>query len=61
MLLFLLLFLYDLRDWSLIMGTGGYKMAEGGGAREVLPVRKGGGAEKVLAMLKGGGAQNVLG
>ena len=26
----------------------------GGGAREVLPLRKGGGAEKVLAMLKGG-------
>ena len=31
----------------------------GGGAREVLPLRKGG-AEKVLAMLKGG-AQKVLG
>ena len=30
---------------------GGYKM--GGGAHEVLPLRKGG-AEKVLAMLKGG-------
>ena len=30
---------------------GGYKT--GGGAREVLPLRKGG-AEKVLAMLKGG-------
>ena len=41
-----------LRDWSLITGRGGYKM--GGGAREVLPLRKGG-AEKVLAMLKGGG------
>ena len=28
---------------------------EGGGAREVLPLRRGGGeAEKVLAMLKGG-------
>ena len=32
---------------------GGYKTG-GGGAREVLPLRKGGGAEKVLAMLKGG-------
>ena len=41
-----------LRDWSLITGKGGYKT--GGGAREVLPLRKGGGAEKVLAMLKGG-------
>ena len=30
---------------------GGYKM--GGGAREVLPLRKGG-VEKVLAILKGG-------
>ena len=28
------------RDWSLIMGRGGYKT--GGGAREVLPLRKGG-------------------
>ena len=44
-----------IRDWSLITGRGGgYKT--GGGAREVLPLRKGGGggAEKVLAMLKGG-------
>ena len=31
-------------------GEGGYKT--GGGACEVLPLRKGGGAEKVLAMLK---------
>ena len=31
---------------------GGYKT--GGGAREVLLLRKGGGAEKVLAILKGG-------
>ena len=31
---------------------GGYKTG-GGGAREVLPLRKGG-AEKVLAILKGG-------
>ena len=28
------------RDWSLITGRGGYKT--GGGAREVLPLRKGG-------------------
>ena len=34
-----------------LRGGGGYKT--GGGAREVLPLRKGG-AEKVLAMLKGG-------
>ena len=40
-----------IRDWSLITGRGGYKT--GGGAREVLPLRKGG-AEKVLAILKGG-------
>ena len=34
-------------------GEGGYKT--GGGAREVLPLRKGGGgSEKVSAMLKGG-------
>ena len=41
----------------------GYKT--GGGAREVLPLRKRGGvgADKYLAMLKegGGGAQQVLG
>ena len=38
-----------LRDWSLITGRGGgYKM--GGGAREVLPLRKGGG---------GGGVEKV--
>ena len=41
-----------IRDWSLITGRGATKR-EGGGAREVLPLRKGG-AEKVLAMLKGG-------
>ena len=40
-----------IRDWSLITGRGGYQT--GGGAREVLPLRKGE-AEKVLAMLKGG-------
>ena len=33
-------------------GGGGYKTG-GGGAREVLPLRKGG-TEKVLAILKGG-------
>ena len=34
-----------LRDWSLITGRGGgYKT--GGGAREVLPLRKGGGRKK---------------
>ena len=43
----------SLRNWSLITGRGGYKTG-GGGAHEVLPLRKGGGAEKVLAMLKGG-------
>ena len=42
-----------LRDWSLIKGRGGGYKTGGGGAREVLPLRKGG-AEKVLAMLKGG-------
>ena len=45
---------YLIRDWSLITGRGGgYKTGGGGGAHEVLPLRKGG-AEKVLAMLKGG-------
>ena len=34
-------------------GEGGATKREGGGAREVLLLRKGG-AEKVLAMLKGG-------
>ena len=37
----------------------GYKTG-GGGAREVLPLRKGG-AEKVLAMLKGGGHKKFWG
>ena len=41
------------RDWSLITGRGGATKRDGGGAREVLPLRKGG-AKKVLAMLKGG-------
>ena len=34
-------------------GEGG-GVKTGGGARDVLPLRKGEGAEKVLAMLKGG-------
>ena len=34
-------------------GEGGLQSRRGGGAREVLPLRKGG-VEKVLAMLKGG-------
>ena len=39
-------------------GEGATKR-EGGGACEVLPLRKGGGeAEQVLAMLKGGGNNN---
>ena len=38
-----------LRDWSL---RGGLQNGRGGGACEVLPLRKGGGVEKVLAMLK---------
>ena len=41
-------------------GGGLQNVRGGGGAREVLPLRKGG-AEKVLAMLKGGGAKQVLG
>ena len=40
-------------------GGGGYKTG-GGGAREVLPLRKGG-AEKVLAMLEGGGHKKFWG
>ena len=55
-----------LRDGSRIKGlvtnygeAGGYKT--GGGACEVLPLRKGGGAEKVLAMLKGGGGTTSFG
>ena len=39
---------YTIRDWSLIAGRGGY--TTGGGAREVLPLRKGG-AEKVLGVV----------
>ena len=44
------------RDWSLITERGGGYKTGGGGAREVLPLRKGG-AEKDLAMLKGGAQQ----
>ena len=34
------------RDWSLITGRGGgATKREGGGAREVLPLRKGGGGK----------------
>ena len=32
----------SLRDWSLITGRGGTTKREGGGAREVFPLRKGG-------------------
>ena len=42
----------NVRDWSLITGRGG-GLQDGGGACEVLPLRKAE-AEKVLAMLKGG-------
>ena len=41
-----------------LWGGRGYKT--GGGACEVLPLRKGG-ADKGLAMLKGGGAQQFWG
>ena len=51
--LVLRIWILDIRDWSLITGRGGATKREGGGAPEVLPLRKGG-AEKVLAMLKGG-------
>ena len=40
-------------------GEGGYKTG-GGGAREVLALRKGG-AENVLAILKGGGGTKSFG
>ena len=55
-----LLWTIHLRDWSLITGRGGGYKTGGGGAREVLPLRKGGGAEKSLCHSEGG-AQNVLG
>ena len=42
-----------LRDWSLITGRGGgYKT--GGGAREVLPLRKGGGGGNSFSHSEGG-------
>ena len=41
-------------------GGGATKREWGGGAREVLPLRKGG-AQKVLAMLKGGGGTKSFG
>ena len=42
------------------MGRGrGYKTGGGGGASEVLPLKKAM-VENVLAMLKGGGAQQIL-
>ena len=48
------------RHWSLITGRGGgYKMG-GGGAREVLPLRKGGGGGIFFRHAEGG-AQTVLG
>ena len=47
-------------DWSLITGRGGgYKTGGGGGAREVLPLRKGGGGKSFSHAE--GGAQKVLG
>ena len=48
-----------IREWSLITGRGGgYKT--GGGAREVLPLKKGGGGGKSFSHAEGG-AQKVLG
>ena len=49
----------DLRDWSITTG-GGCKIG-GGGACEVLPLRKGGGAGQNIFTLSegGGGAQKV--
>ena len=49
-----------LREWSLITGRGGGYKKGGGGAREVLHLRKGG-VEKVLAILKGGGHNKFCG
>ena len=47
----------SLRDWSLITGRGATKR-EGGGACEVLPLRKGG-CEKSFTHAEGGRAQKV--
>ena len=50
----------NLRDWSLITGRGGGATKwQGGGAREVLPLRKGGGKKSLRH--SEGGAQKVLG
>ena len=49
-----------IRDWSLITGRGGLQNGRGGGAREVLPLRKGGGGGKSFSHAEGG-AQQVLG
>ena len=46
-------------DWSLITGRGGYKLQEGGGVIEVLPLQKKGGADFFLAVLKGGGHKKL--
>ena len=50
------------RDWSLITGRGGTKQ-EGGGACDVLPLRKKGGeGQNSFSHAEGGGgAQHVLG
>ena len=48
-----------LREWSLITGRGGGYKTGGGGAREVLPLRKGGGGKSFSHAE--GGAQKVLG
>ena len=53
----LLFSLHGVRDWSLITGRGGGYKTGGGGAREVLPLRKGGGG-KSLSHAEGG-AQKV--
>ena len=50
-----------LRDWSLITGRGWGDHKTGGGAREVLPLRKGGGGGGKSFSYAEGGARNVLG
>ena len=50
---------HKIRDWSLITGRGGGGYKTGGGAREVLPLRKGGG-RKSFSHAEGG-AHKVLG
>ena len=49
----------ELRDWSLITGRGGGYKTGGGGACEVLPLRKGGEGGKSFSHAEGG-AQKVL-